>query len=77
MVQSCRFVHQARISSGSGMLDFEPDIDDIKPDMFIVNHDGDTPDKRDLCKRKRLEYLVLPRLPKEGLPVRSSTASTS
>jgi glycerol-3-phosphate cytidylyltransferase-like family protein len=74
MVQSVKFVKHARIATGSGLLDFEPDIDDIRPDIFIVNEDGASEDKRKLCEAKGVEYLVLPREPKEGLPARSSTA---
>src|ERR1700683_2099803 len=40
LVQSIRFVHEARISHGFGHLDFEPEIADIQPDLFIVNQDG-------------------------------------
>jgi len=74
IVQSIRFVTHARISSGTGMLDFEPDLVEIKPDFFIVNEDGSTEDKRRLCERYHVKYLVLPRTPKAGLPARSSTA---
>jgi cytidyltransferase-like protein len=74
MVQSVKFVHAARIASGSGYLDYEPEMVAIKPDIFIVNADGNRPEKRKLCEKYGVEYLVLPRSPKEGLPVRSSTA---
>jgi hypothetical protein len=55
------------------MLDFEPDIKRIKPDIFIVNRDGHTPEKESLCKGNGVEYIVLERIPEEGLPVRSSS----
>ena len=74
MVQSVRFVTEARISSGSGYLDYEPDMVELRPDIFIVNEDGDRSEKRELCEKYGVEYVVLPRIPKEGLPVRSSTA---
>ncbi|MAS97344.1 MAG: cytidyltransferase [Kiritimatiellaceae bacterium] len=73
MVQSVQFVHEARIASGSGYLDFEPDMAEIKPDIFLVNEDGDRPEKRMLCQKHDVKYVVLPRTPKEGLPFRSST----
>ena len=73
MVQSLRFVTDARVSSGTGMLDFEPDMAEIKPDIFVVNEDGSTEGKRELCERYGVEYVVLPRTPKPGLPARSST----
>jgi hypothetical protein len=38
-----------------------------------VNEDGDKPEKRDYCREHGIEYVVLKRLPKEGLPRREST----
>ncbi|HEX7556744.1 MAG TPA: adenylyltransferase/cytidyltransferase family protein [Leptolinea sp.] len=73
MVQSVRFVKQALISSGSGWMDAEPEIALIKPDMYVVNEDGDKPEKRRFCKEHNIEYIVLKRIPKEGLPKREST----
>mgnify|MGYP001206295735 CR=1 FL=1 len=74
MIQSIKFVHEARIASGSGYLDYETDMMDIKPDIFLVNEDGDQLEKRSLCEKYGIEYMVLPRTPKQGLPVRSSTS---
>ena len=74
MVQSIRFVHQARIASGTGRLDFEPDIAEIRPDYFIVNSDGGGgQEKRLLCQKYGVEYIELDRTPKAGLPPRSSS----
>ena len=74
MVQAIRYVKQALISSGDGWMDAEPEIDRIKPDMYVVNEDGDVPEKRIFCDRHNLEYVVLKRTPAEGLPRRESTA---
>jgi cytidyltransferase-like protein len=73
MVGACRYVAHARISSGSGMLDFEPDMVEIRPRYFVVNEDGVTDGKRALCEKHGVELVVLPRTPKPGLPARSST----
>jgi cytidyltransferase-like protein len=73
MVQAVRSVSQAFIASGSGYLDAAPDIAVLKPDIFAVNEDGDRPEKREFCKNYGLQYVVLRRLPKEGLPGRQST----
>ena len=73
MVQSVRFVKQALISSGHGWMDAEPEIAAIQPDMYAVNEDGDVPEKRAFCERHGIEYVVLKRTPKEGLPRRQST----
>jgi len=73
MVQSIRHVKQALISSGHGWMDAEPEVARIKPDIYAVNEDGDQPEKRAFCEEHGLEYVVLKRLPKEGLPRRQST----
>jgi cytidyltransferase-like protein len=73
IVGSVKYVHEAFISSGKGMLDFEPDMRRIKPDIFIVNTDGHTPEKENLCRELRVEYIILDRMPEPGLPARSSS----
>jgi cytidyltransferase-like protein len=74
LVQSLRCVAHARISSGIGMLDFEPEMAEIRPDFFVVNSDGGSEDKRRLCEKYHATYVELPRIPRPGLPARSSTA---
>jgi cytidyltransferase-like protein len=74
MVQSINCVKSAFISSGSGMLDFADELRTIKPDMFVVNVDGNTPQKEALCKQEGIEYTVLEREPFAGFPPRSTTA---
>jgi cytidyltransferase-like protein len=73
MVQAIRYVKQALISSGHGWLDAEPEIVAINPDMYVVNEDGDVPEKREFCQGHGIEYVVLSRKPKPGLPGRRST----
>ncbi len=75
IVRSVRYVHDAFLASGTGMLDFEPDMKRLKPDIFIVNHDGHTPEKETLCKTLGIEYIVLDRIPEPGLPARSSSGT--
>jgi cytidyltransferase-like protein len=72
-VQAIRFVKKAVISTGSGWLDAEPEILAIKPDIFVVNTDGDVPEKQAYFKKHNIEYKVLKRKPKSGLPARVST----
>lgn len=74
MVQSVACVHKAFVSRGSGMLDFSTELQEIKPDIFVVNEDGNTPDKRKLCETLGIEYVVLKREPHPGLGARSTTA---
>lgn len=73
MVHSVRSVHQAMISTGHGWLDAEPEIALVKPHIYVVNEDGDKPEKRKFCAARGIEYVVLKRTPKEGLPRREST----
>jgi len=73
IVKSIKYVEDAFLASGTGMLDFEPDMKRLKPDIFIVNQDGHTIDKERLCKDLGVEYIVLSRVPEQGLPARSSS----
>ncbi len=74
MIQALKCVKECRINTGSGMIDFENELNDIQPDIFVVNEDGNTPSKEALCNNKGIEYKVLERIPTEGLPVRSTTS---
>jgi cytidyltransferase-like protein len=73
MVASIRYVTRALVTTGWGWLDAEPEIERLKPDMYAVNEDGDKPEKRAYCAEHGLEYVILKRTPKEGLPRREST----
>ena len=73
MVQAVRFVHQALVSTGWDWLDYAPQVEAVRPDLFAVNEDGDRPEKRQFCREHGIEYVVLKRTPKEGLPRREST----
>jgi cytidyltransferase-like protein len=72
-VGAIRYVKQALVSTGMGWMDAEPEIARIKPDVYAVNEDGDKPEKREFCRTHGLDYVVLKRVPKEGLARRSST----
>ncbi len=74
MVQAVSCVKKAFISRGSGMLDFLEELKEIQPDVFIVNEDGNTPDKQALCAEMGIEYKILTREPHTGLVARSTTA---
>jgi len=62
MVRSVRFVKEAWINSGSGLLDFEKELKELKPDIFFVNDDGYTPDKQALCRELGIELKVSKRI---------------
>ena len=72
MVQAVRYVSQALISTGHGWMDAEPEITLLKPHFYVVNEDGDKPEKRAFCAGRGIEYVVLKRIPKAGLPRRES-----
>ncbi len=73
MVSAIRYVRQAFVAAGFGWLDVEPEIERVKPDIYLVNQDGDRPEKRLFCSKHGLQYVVLQRRPKDGLPSRQST----
>lgn len=73
MVGSMKPVYRCLVSSGSGWMDAAPEIDLLKPTSYVVNEDGDKPGKRAFCEAHGLQYVVLERIPHEGLPARSST----
>ena len=73
MVKSIRYVKDAFINSGRGILDFIPTLDIVKPDILVVNSDGGSDSKRKVCEERGIEYIVLERDPHEGLEARSST----
>jgi cytidyltransferase-like protein len=74
MIQSLSCVKQAFISQGSGMLDFEQELRTLRPDIFIVNEDGNLLEKEKLCAELGIEYKILKRDPYPGLVARSTTA---
>jgi cytidyltransferase-like protein len=74
MVSALKSVKYAFVNKGRGLLDFEDDILELKPDIFFVNEDGHTPAKEALCKKLGIEYVVRKRIPHGNLPVRSTTA---
>lgn len=78
MLKSVRFVKDAFIAKGKGILDFAEILKQIKPDIFFVNSDGDSLEKRNFIEGQGISYIVSQRLPKEyekgsTLPVRSTT----
>lgn len=73
MVKSIRYVTDACINSGSGIIDFVESVNMFKPEIFIVNEDGGSDMKRDFCESRGIEYIVLNREPEAGLKARSTT----
>lgn len=74
MVKAIRYVKDAYINRGSGIMDFIPTVEALHPDILVVNSDGSSPVKEAYCKEHGIQYVVLERKPAEGLEARSSTS---
>ena len=74
MMNAINCVKSAFISKGSGILDFSKEIKRLRPDIFVVNQDGNIPQKQKLCEEESIEYVILNRLPHEDLQIRSTTS---
>jgi cytidyltransferase-like protein len=74
MLEALKHVKACLISSGSGLMDFVAELKRVKPDIFLVNEDGNAPAKADLCAQLGINYLVSKRLPQTNLPARSTTS---
>lgn len=74
MVKNIKAVKEAYINEGRGVIDFIPTLDIVKPDIFVVNAEGGSEEKRRLCEERGIEYIELQRTPHEGLEARSSSS---
>ena len=74
MVQNIKAVKEAYINEGCGVIDFLPTLDIVKPDIFVVNAEGGSDTKRQLCEERGIQYIELERTPAEGLQARSSSS---
>ena len=73
MVKAIRYVTDACINNGSGLMDFVDTVERVKPDIFVVNSDGGSAEKREFCRQRGIEYIELERTPEAGLQARSTT----
>lgn len=74
MVKNIKAVKEAYINEGSGIIDFIPTLDIVKPDIFVVNAEGGSAAKRQLCEERGIQYIELERTPHAGLEARSSSS---
>jgi len=74
MLEALKHVKACFINQGSGIMDFLKELDQISPDYFLVNEDGNTLAKLRLCQRLGIQYVVLQRTPRARLPARSTTS---
>jgi hypothetical protein len=73
-LEALKHVKGCFINRGTGMMDFAEDMKELCPDIFVVNNDGNTLAKQQLCEQLGIDYVVLRRLPRQNLPVRSTTS---
>ena len=74
MVQNIKAVKAAYINEGRGVIDFLPTLDLVQPDIFVVNAEGGSDEKRRICAERGIQYIELQRTPHAGLEARSSTS---
>lgn len=74
MLEAIRYVRKVYIGPGSGKLDFAPLLDVVKPDIFFVNGDGSSEEKRAFIESRGIRYVTSSRIPHSGLPTRSTTS---
>jgi len=73
MLEAVRYVKQVFVNRGKGLIDFKEEVRQLQPDIFIVNEDGFSPAKEELCRELDIELIVLQRKPDKGLISRSTT----
>lgn len=69
-IKPATIVQSAR---SSGILDFEENLLDEKPEIFAVKPDGHTEAKRELCERHGVRYVILDDSRPDYLPNRRSS----
>ena len=74
MLEALKCVKACHIGSGSGHMDFLAELKRVGPNIFVVNEDGNSPAKAELCRELGIEYVVLKRIPHANLPARSTTS---
>lgn len=75
MLEAIRFVKKVYIGPDTGkILDFAPLLDEVKPDIFFVNADGTSDEKKAFVEAKGIRYITSSRVPHANLPVRSTTS---
>ncbi len=74
ILEAIRYVKKVYIGPAGGKLDFAPLLDVVKPDIFFVNADGSSDEKRAFIESRGIRYVTSSRTPHAGLPARSTTS---
>lgn len=61
LLSNLRGVKWVGVVNDPGPLGFVEHLAEIRPDLFVINDDGDCPEKRAACERFGVEYRVFPR----------------
>lgn len=61
LLENLRFVKWVGIVEDPGPLGFVEHLEQVRPDIFVINEDGDSQEKRQACEVRGVEYLVFPR----------------
>jgi cytidyltransferase-like protein len=61
MLENLSCVHWVGIVDDPGPLGFRQHLEEIQPNIFVINQDGHTSDKEQLCQGLGVEYRVFPR----------------
>ena len=77
IIASLKCVQRIVVTADTTPLNFRETLAELRPDYFVINDDGDRPDKRALCESLGVQYVVLKREPHGSLPRRSTTALRS
>jgi cytidyltransferase-like protein len=73
LLESLSCVKKCIVNRGWGILDFTEELEAERPDILFVNEDGNSPEKEELCRNRRIEYIISRRIPHGALPIRSTT----
>ena len=59
MVKAIRYVKDAYINAGSGIMDFIPTVEALHPDILVVNEDGGNKEKELFCKEHGIASIAI------------------
>ena len=77
VLQAIRYVAQVTLLTGQFDRDSLPQVEDFRPDIWVVDADSDAPKKQRYCESLGLEYRVLKHADLQGFPVLDNTRSNN
>lgn len=61
MLENLKCVHWVGIVNDPSPVGFREHLEQIRPDVFVINEDGHSPEKEKICAEYGVEYHVFPR----------------